>query len=153
VPVAIFCICGVINLCRALPAAVFYATNTTGAVNAHEMDPLTDALRQHVAGKAVAILIEPEAFLHTKAGSWSVLPVASLSEVFLRSQLAEIQRAIETPGTLIVVQPKLQSNVGQQLDLSSFTVQHMLPFGTLLMAYDPKAASASASDVDSLPQP
>ena len=53
---------------------------------AREMYPLTDAIRSHVEGKAVAMLIEPEACLHTKARSWSALPVASLSEVFLRFQ-------------------------------------------------------------------
>lgn len=153
VPVILFCLCGFINLCRSLPAAVLYATNTTSTRDAREMDPLTDAMRSHVAGKAVAIMIDPEAFLHTKAGSWSVLPVASLTEVFLRSQLAQIQRTLETPGTLIVVQPHLLSNTCQQLDLSSFTVKHQLPFGALLMEYDPKAEGASASDADSSPQP
>jgi len=117
------------------------------------MDPLTDAMRPHVAGKEVAILIDPEAYLHTKAGSWSVLPVASLTEVFLRSQLAQIQRTIETPGTLIVVQPQLLSKTCQQLDLSSFTVKHQLPFGAIVMEYDPKAEGASTSDADSSPQP
>jgi len=73
--------------------------------------------------------------------------------VFLRSQLAQIQRTIETPGTLIVVQPHLLSHTCQQLDLSSFTVKHQLPFGTLLMEYDPKTEGAAASDADSPPQP
>jgi hypothetical protein len=64
-----------------------------------------------------------------------------------------MQRTIETPGTLIVVQPQILSNTCQQLDLSSFTVKHRLPFGALLMEYDPKTEGASASDADSPPQP
>jgi len=153
VPLALFCICGFLNLCRSLPAVVLYAFNTTGTRSAREMDPLTDALRQHVAGKDVVILFEPDAYLHTKIGSCSALPMASLTEVFLRSQVDQIQRTIETPGTVIVVQPNILNNVRQQLDLSSFVTTHQLPLETVLLEYAPHDTNAPEKDSDVTPLP
>jgi len=139
VPFAVFCLCGLVNLCRSLPAAVLYSVNTTGTVDARRMDPLIAALRPIVAGKEVAFLTDPEAFVHTKTGSWSALPMASLSEVFLRSQVAHIQRSIEKPGTVLVLQPKPLPHWCQQLDLSSFTEKQQLPFGYTVLEYEKKA--------------
>ncbi len=153
VPLAIFCICGALNLCRSLPAVVLYAFNTSGTHNARDMDPLTDGLRQHVAGKEVAILVDPEAYIHTKTGSWSSLPVASLTEVFLRSQVEQIQRSIETPGMLVAIQPHVLNNVCQQLDLSSFVEKQQLPFGVVLLEYSPNGEDAPAKDADVPAQP
>jgi len=102
VPFAVFCLCGLVNLCRSLPAAVLYSFNTTGTVDARVI-PLTAALRPIVNGKEAVFLTDPEAFMHTKAGSWSALPMASRTEVFLRSQVAHIQRSIEKPGTVLVL--------------------------------------------------
>jgi hypothetical protein len=41
-PVTVFCLCGFLNLCRSLPASVLYATDTKGAVNARDMEPIWD---------------------------------------------------------------------------------------------------------------
>jgi hypothetical protein len=139
VPFAVFCLCGLVNLCRSLPATVLYSFNTTGTVDARRMDPLIAAIRPHVNGKEAVFLTDPEAFVHTKTGSWSALPVASLSEVFLLSQMADIQRSIEKPGTVIVLEPKPLSHRCKQFDLSSFTEKHQLPFGYTVLEYEPKA--------------
>jgi hypothetical protein len=139
VPFAVFCLCGLVNLCRSLPATVLYSFNTTGTVDARRMDPLIAAIRPHVNGKEAVFLTDPEAFVHTKTGSWSALPVASLSEVFLLSQMADIQRSIEKPGTVIVLEPKPLSHRCKQFDLSSFTEKHQLPFGYTVLEDEPKA--------------
>lgn len=147
VPFAVFCLCGLVNLCRSLPAAVLYSFNTTGTVDARVI-PLTAALRPIVSGKEAVFLTNPEAFMHTKAGSWSALPMASRTEVFLRSQVAHIQRSIEKPGTVLVLQRKPLPAVCQQLDLSSFVETHQLPFGFTVLEYEPKAAQRSAVEAD-----
>jgi hypothetical protein len=139
VPFAVFCLCGLVNLCRSLPAAVLYSFNTTGTIDARRMDPLIAALRPIVSGKEAVFVTDPEAFMHTKTGSWSALPVASLSEVFLRSQVAHIQQSIEKPGSVLVLQPKPLPHWCQQLDLSSFVETHQLPFGFVVLEYEPKA--------------
>jgi len=139
VPFAVFCLCGLVNLCRSLPAAVLYSFNTTGTIDARRMDPLLAALRPIVSGKEAVFVTDPEAFMHTKTGSWSALPMASLSEVFLRSQVADIQRSIEKPGTVLVFRPKPLPHWFQQLDLSSFTEKQQLPFGFVVLEYEPKA--------------
>jgi hypothetical protein len=139
VPLAVFCLCGLVNLCRSLPAAVLYSFNTTGTVDARRMEPLIAALRPIVSGKEVVFLTDPEAFMHTKTGSWSALPMASVSEVFLRSQVADIQRSIEKPGTVFVFRPEPLPRWFQQLDLSSFTEKQQLPYGFTVLEYEPKA--------------
>jgi hypothetical protein len=139
VPFAVFCLCGLVNLCRSLPAAVLYSFNTTGTVDARRMEPLIAALRPIVSGKEVVFVTDPEAFMHTKTGSWSALPMASVSEVFLRSQVADIQRSIEKPGTVFVFRPEPLPRWFQQLDLSSFTEKQQLPYGFVVLEYEPKA--------------
>ena len=140
-PVTVFCLCGFLNLCRSLPASVLYATDKAGAINARDMEPIWAAIRPHVEGKAVAILADPAAFMHTKTGSWSALPVASLIEVFLKSQLAEVQRSLEDPETVVVMQPELMPRWCQQLDLTAFKTLHQLPNGFVILQYDPAAAA------------
>jgi len=140
-PVTVFCLCGFLNLCRSLPASVLYATDKAGAVNARDMEPLWAAIRPHVEGKAVAILADPAAFMHTKTGSWSALPVASLIEVFLKSQLTDVQRSLEDPETVVVMQPELMPRWCQQLDLTAFKTTHRLLNGFVILQYDPAAAA------------
>jgi len=79
--------------------------------------------------------------------------VASLTEVFLRSQVEQIQRSIETPGMLLAIQPHVLNNVRQQLDLSSFVEKQQLPFGVVLLEYSPKGKDAPAKDADVPSQP
>ena len=138
-PVALFCVCGFVNLYRSLPAAVEYATNTTGTVNASDFEPIWDAIRPHVKGKAVAILADPEAFTHTKTGSWSVLPVASSSEIFLKAQVKEVQRAISSADTVVVVHPKMMPKWCHHLDLSAFKEIHSLVQDFKILQFDPAA--------------
>ena len=104
------------------------------------MDPIWEALRPHVAGKAVAILADPNAFIHTKTGSWSSLPVASPTEVFLDSQLEGIRRVIEDPEAIVVLQPQLKPYWVDHLDLTSFKETHRLLNGFVILKYDPVAA-------------
>jgi len=140
VPLAVFCLCGFLNLCRSLPAAVEYAMNTTGTVDSRAMDSVWNAIRPHVEGRAVAMLAEPEASIHTKTDSWSALPVASLTEVFLESQLTAVQRSLEHPGTIVAMHPKLMPEWCQRLDLAGFKETHRSPHGFVILQYDPAAA-------------
>jgi hypothetical protein len=103
------------------------------------MEPLIAALRPIVSGKEVVVVTDPEAFMRTKTGSWSALPMASLSEVFLRSQVVDIERSIEKLGTVLVFRPKPLPHWFQQLDLSSFTEKPQLPFGFVVLECKPKA--------------
>ena len=139
-PLLVFCICGFLNLCRSLPAVIRYSFDTAGSMDARGMDPIWEALRPHVAGKAVAILADPNAFIHTKTGSWSSLPVASPTEVFLESQLEGIRRVIEDPEAIVVLQPQLKPYWVDHLDLTSFKETHRLLNGFVILKYDPVAA-------------
>jgi hypothetical protein len=128
-----FCVCGFVNLCRGLPAAVRYCFDTTGGLAQIPLEPVWQQLRPHVAGKPVVILAEPSAYLHTRTGSWSQLPVSSPTEVFLESQLAAIQQALEPSDTILVVNPKLQPPWTQLLDLGGFEPVAELPMGYSLL--------------------
>lgn len=128
-----FCICGFVTLCRSLPAAVRYCFDTTGGLATIPLEPVWQALRPHVAGKPVVILAEPSAYLHTRTGSWSQLPVSSPTEVFFESQLAAIQRALERPGTILVLNPTRQPPWISLLDLDSFEAVADLPMGYSLL--------------------
>ncbi|MFM8708277.1 MAG: hypothetical protein ACKOHK_09405, partial [Planctomycetia bacterium] len=126
-PMVTFLAAGGLNFARSLPAAVAYACDTRGPIDARLMTPIWEALRPHVAGRAVVFLTDPSGYFHTKTSSWSALPVANLAEVFLESQFEEIRRIIDEPGMVVVIQPDLMPAWAKRLDLSNHEVVAELP--------------------------
>jgi hypothetical protein len=143
VPLVTFLVAGSLNFIRSLPAAAAYACDLRGPLDARQMEPLWQALRPHVADRAVVFLTDPSGYFHTKTSSWSALSVANLAEVFLESQLAEIRQTIDEPGMVVVVQPDLMPAWGKRLDLSGHQLVAELPNGFQVLRAKPGATGAS----------
>jgi hypothetical protein len=94
----------------------------------------------------VAVLTDPAAYVHVKTGSWSALPVANTAEVFLESQLAEIESVVAEPGMLVVVQADLLPEWAKRLDLSEHKDVAEIPGGFRLLRRRGIAAPASAAE-------
>ena len=142
-PMLMFLLALGLNLGRSLPAAVRYACDTTGPIDSRELAPIWDALRPHLSGRAVAVLTDPSAYIHAKTGSWSALPVANTAEVFLQSQLAEIESVLAEPGMLVVVQADLLPAWAKQLDLSNHQDVAEIPGGFRLLRRQGTATQAA----------
>ena len=130
--VGLFCMFGVVNLLRSLPMCLMYAVDFAGSGRAAETARLAAAFAPALAGQPAVILAEPSTYFHVHAGSWSALPVASPTEVFLRSQVAEAQRVLDG-GVPLLVHPRGRPEWARHLDLSGYRPVQDYPGGFVLL--------------------
>jgi len=128
----LFCMFGVVNLLRSLPMCLLYAVDVAGSGRAADTARLAAGFAPALAGRPAVILAEPSTYFHVHAGSWSALPFASPTEVFLRSQVAEAQRVLDG-GVPLVVHPRGRPEWARHLDLRGYRPVHDYPGGFVLL--------------------
>jgi hypothetical protein len=131
----VFCLCGVINCCRSLPGAIRDACRTESGTDIASVNRLWDSLRHAVGGRPVAVLIDPEGYIHLKTSSWSPLPVSTLTEVFLRDQVAAVQASLDDPATMVLMHDTLMHPLIGAFDLSALSDRQDVQGGFYLLRH------------------
>ncbi len=137
----LFCMFGIVNLLRSLPMCLMYAVDFAGSGQAAETARLAAAFAPEMAGRPAVILAEPSAYLHVHTSSWSALPCASPTEVFLRSQVAEAQQVLDRGEVLVLFHPDGRPKWARWLDLRAFRAVREGPRGLTLLRHDDAPAT------------
>jgi len=131
----LFCMFGIVNLLRSLPMCLIYALDFTGSGQAAEMSGLAAGFAPALTGREVVILAEPSSYFHARTASWSALPVASSTEVFLKSQVAEIQGLLDRGDVPVLLHLRMCPSWANHLDLTSFRPVREYPGGFVLLRH------------------
>jgi hypothetical protein len=131
----LFCMFGIVNLLRSLPMCLLYAVDFAGSGRAAESAQLAAAFAPELVGRPAVIFAEPSNYFHVHTGSWSALPFASPTEVFLRSQVVEAQQVLDRGGVPVILHPRGRPKWSRLLDLRAYRPVREYPGGFVLLRH------------------
>lgn len=81
------------------------------------------------------IFAEPSNYFHVHTGSWSALPFASPTEVFLRSQVVEAQQVLDRGVVPVILHPRGRPEWSRLLDRRAYRPVQEYPGGFVLLRH------------------
>lgn len=95
---------GIVNFCRCLPDAIrFTSGEPTPPPMIAQSEPLFQLLRKHIGNSQPVILSPISNYLYLNTNSYSKLPFGSSTDIWLLSQVQEVQDILDRDDTKCVV--------------------------------------------------